>query len=66
MWDHSHEKKLCSLQKIQNKAYYFIESARTKDQILLSRLTVEEIITYDLVIVVHMILREMCPENLKG
>ena len=33
---------------------------------LLSRLSVEEIIKYDLVIVVHKILREICPENLKG
>ena len=59
-------KKLCSLQKIQNRAFYLIQSASSKDNLPSKRLCVEKIITYDWAIMVHKILRKRCPENLKG
>ena len=39
---------------------------QSKDKIPSKRLSVEKIITYDRVIMVHKILRKRCPENLKG
>ena len=65
MWDHLPEKKLCSMQKIQDRAFYLIESAPLKDQIPSARLNVNKPITYYPAILVHKILREKCPENLK-
>ena len=59
-------KKLCSLQKIQDRAFYLIESAPIKDKMPSKRLSVEKIITYDRAIMVDKILRKRCPENLKG
>ena len=58
--------KICSLQKIQDRAFYLIESAPIKDKMPSKRLSVEKIITYDRAIMVHKILRKRCPENLKG
>ena len=66
LWGHLPEKKLCVLQKIQDRAFHLIESAAIKDRIPSARLDVEKIITYDRSIMVHKILKEMCPENLKG
>ena len=60
------ETKLCTLQKIQNRVFYLIESAPIKDQLPSARLNVEKLITYDRAIRVHNILKEMCPGNLKG
>ena len=54
------------MQKIQDRAFYFIESAPTMDKMPSKRLSVEKIITYDRAIMVHKILRKRCPENLKG
>ena len=59
-------KKVCSLQKIQDRAFYLIESAPIKDKMPSKRLSVEKIITYDRAILVHKILRKRCPENLKA
>ena len=65
IWDHLPE-KLCSLQKIQDRAFYLIESAPIKDKMPSKRLSLEKIITYDRGIMVHKVLRKRCPENLKG
>ena len=66
IWGHLPEKKLCALQKIQNRAFYLIESAPIKDNIPTARLSVEKLMTYDRATMVHKILKEMCPEILKG
>ena len=66
IWGHLPEKKLCSLQKKQDRAFYRIESAPIKDKMPSKRISVENIITYDRAIMVHKILRKRCPENLKG
>ena len=66
IWGNLPEKKLSSLQKIQNRAFYLIESAPIKDQRLTSRLSVEKIITYDRATMVHKLLKEICPEIFKG
>ena len=66
IWSHLPEKKLCALQKIQNRAFYLIESAPIQDRIPSARLIVEKFITYDRSTMVHRILKEMCSENLKG
>ena len=66
MWGLLPEKKLCSLQKIQDRTFYLIESAPIKDQILSARLNFEKVIKNDQAIMVHKILKEMCQENLKG
>ena len=66
IWGHLPEKKLYALQTIQNRAFYLIESAPIKDQIPTSRLSVEKAMTYDRATMVHKILKEMCPEVLKG
>ena len=66
MWGHLPEKKLCSLQKIQDRAFYFIESSPMKDQVPSARLNIDKISTYDQAIMVHKILKEKCPENLIG
>ena len=58
-------KKLCSLQKIQDRAFYLIESAPIKDKMPSKRLSVEKIITYDRAITVHKILQKSCPEILR-
>ena len=63
--DHLPEEKLFALQKIQNRAFYLVESAHIKDRIPSARLNVE-INTYDRAIMAHMFLKEMCQENLKG
>ena len=65
MWSHLPEKKLCLLQKIQDRAFYLIECAPIKGQIQPARLNVENIITYDRAIMVRKILKEMCPENVQ-
>ena len=59
-------KKLCSLQKIQDRAFYLIKSSPIKDKMPSKRLSDEKIVTYDRAIMVHKILRKRCPENLKG
>ena len=60
-------KKLYSLQKIQNRAsYLIIESAPIKDKIPSTLLSVEKIITYYMAIIAHKILKNRCPESLKG
>ena len=59
-------KKLCSLQTVQNRAFYLIEAVPIKDQIPSERENVEKSITYDRAIIVHKILKKKCPENLKG
>ena len=66
IWGHLPEKKLCALQKIQNRAFYLIESAPVKDNIQTARLSVQKLMTYDRATMVHKILKEMCPETLKG
>ena len=66
VWGHLPETKLHTLQKIQNMAFYLIESAPIKDQIPSTWLNVEKLITYDWAIMVHKILAGICPENLKG
>ena len=66
IWGHLPEKKLCSLQKIQDRTFYLIESAPIKDKMPSKRLSAEKSITYDRAIVVHKILRKKCPENFKG
>ena len=66
IWGHLPEKKLCALQKIQNRAFYLIESAPIKDNIPTARLSVEKLMTYDRATMVHKILKEMGPETLKG
>ena len=63
---HLPEKKLCSLQKIQNRAFYLVESTPTKDQMPLARVNVDKIITYDWTIMAQKILGEKCPESSKG
>ena len=55
-----------ALQKIQSRAFYFIESAPIKGRIPSTRLKVEKSITYDSSIMVHKILKETFPNNLKG
>ena len=60
LWGHLTEKKLCTLQKIQNRAFHLIESAPIKDRIPSARLDVEKTINYDRTIMVHKILKEMC------
>ena len=54
------------MQKIQTRPLCFIESTPVKDRIPSARLIVEKMITYDLVIMIHKILKEMCSENLMG
>lgn len=63
--DHFPETKLYTLQKIHNRTFYIIETAPIKDQIPPARLNFERHITYDRAVMVHMILKEMCPENPK-
>ena len=48
------------------RAFYLIESAPIKDNIPTARLSVEKLMTYDRATMVHKILKEMCPEILKG
>ena len=60
------QKKLCALQKIQKRAFYLIESTPIKDRIPFTWINVEKVTTYDQSILVHNILKEFCPENLKG
>ena len=43
-----------------------IESAPSKDQIPTTRLSVEKVMIYDWATMVHKILKEICPEFLKG
>ena len=57
---------LSLLKKIQNRVFYFNESAPLKDQIPPKRLNVEKIVTYDRAIMVHKILKKKCPEDLMG
>ena len=68
IWGHLPEKKLCALQKIQNRAFHLIESASIKDNIMTARLNCRKrkVSTYDRATMVHKILKEMCPEILKG
>ena len=68
LWGHLPEKKLCALQKIQNRAFYLIESAPIKDNITTARLKCRKrkVSTYDRATMVRKILKEMCPEILKG
>ena len=66
LWGHLPEKKLCALQKIQNMAFYLIQSVPINGRIPSARLNVETVITYDRSIMLHKVLKEMCPEDLQG
>ena len=65
MWGHLPETKLYTLQKMQNRAFYLVESAPFKDQIPSAQLVIKKLITYDRAVMVHKPLGEMCPEILK-
>ena len=66
IWGQLSEMYLCALQKIQKRAFYLIESTPIKDRIPSTWINVEKVITYDQSILVYNILKEFCPENLKG
>ena len=59
-------KKLCSLQRIQNRIFHLIESVTIKNQIPSERLSAENTITNDWAIIVHRILKKKCPKNVNG
>ena len=65
IWGHLLEKNSAHCRRYKT-AFYLIESAPIKDKMPSKRLSVEKIITYHRVIMVHKILRKRCPENLKG
>ena len=54
------------LQKIQNLAFYLIESAPIKNQTPSAQLNVKELITYDQATMILKTLEETYRENLKG
>ena len=51
--------------KLQDRSFYFNESAPIKDQIQSAGLSVEKVITYDRTIMADNILKEIGPKNLK-
>ena len=46
IWGHLPGRKLCALQKIQNRAFYLIESAPIRDRIPSARLNLEQLLLY--------------------
>ena len=65
MWGQLPETKLCTLQKLQNRGIYLIESAPIKQQIPSAWLNIEKLIAYDHAVMVHEIRKKKCTENLK-
>ena len=64
IWGNLSKTKLAALQRLQDRAYSIISSARIKDSWSTSWLNVENLFRYDRNVMTYKIMNRLCPETL--